>query len=95
MAAAGADLFLKNKISNEKVTYIFDNEPRNKEIIKRMYDVIEKNYNIVIWPEDIQLKDVNDMIMNGITASKVEDIISKNTYNKLSALTKLSQWKKV
>ena len=27
---------------NEKVTYIFDNEPRNKEIIKRMYDVIEK-----------------------------------------------------
>ena len=60
-----------------------------------MYDVIEKNYNIVIWPEDIQLKDVNDMIINDISASKIENIISKNTYNKLSALTKLSQWKKV
>ena len=95
VAAAGADLFLKNKLPNEKVTYIFDNEPRNKEIIKRMYDVIEKNYNIVIWPEDIQLKDVNDMIINDISASKIENIISKNTYNKLSALTKLSQWKKV
>ena len=43
---AGADLTLKVEPSN--VTYIFDNE-RNKEIIKRMYDVIEKNYNIVIW----------------------------------------------
>ena len=95
LAAAGADLILKNKILPQDVTYIFDNEPRNKEIIKRMYDVIEKNYNIVIWPDDIQLKDVNEMIMNGMSTSKVEDIISRNTYNKLSALTKLSIWKKV
>ena len=42
-----------------------------------MYNVIEKNYNIVIWPDDIQLKDVNDMIMNGLSPAKVEDIISK------------------
>ena len=60
-----------------------------------MYNVIEKNYNIVIWPDDIQLKDVNDMIMNGLSPAEVEDIISRNTYNKLSALTKLSIWKKV
>ena len=60
-----------------------------------MYDVIEKNYNIVIWPEDIQLKDVNDMIMNGMSVPEVEDIISKNTYRQLSALTKLTHWKKV
>ena len=95
VAAAGADLFLKNKLPNEKVTYIFDNEPRNKEIVDRMYKVIEKDFNIVIWPDDIQLKDVNDMIMNGISLSEIENIISKNTYNKLSALTKLTHWKKV
>jgi hypothetical protein len=95
LAAAGADLFLKNKIPNEKVLYIFDNEPRNKEIVDRMYKVIEKNYNIVIWPDDIQLKDVNDMIMNGTSPSEIENIISKNTHNKLTALTKLTHWKKV
>src|SRR6056300_1392926 len=95
LAAAGADLFLNNKISNEKITYIFDNEPRNKEIIKRMYNVIEKDYNIVIWPNDIQLKDVNDMIMNNMSIPEVETIISKNTYRQLEALTKLSYWKKV
>ena len=95
LAAAGADLSLNNKISNEKVLYIFDNEPRNKEIVNRMYKVIEKDYNIVIWPDDIQLKDVNDMIMNGTSASELENIISKNTYNQLAALTKLTHWKKV
>ena len=95
LAAGGADLFLKNKISNENITYIFDNEPRNKEIVKRMYKVIEQNFNVVIWPEDLQLKDVNDMIMSGLTKFELQDIISNNTYSKLSALTKLNYWKKI
>ena len=60
-----------------------------------MYKVIENNFNIVIWPDDIQLKDVNDMIINGTSPSEIENIISKNTYSKLSALTKLTHWKKV
>ena len=94
LAAGGADLFLKNKIPNEQITYIFDNEPRNKEIVKRMYKVIEQDFNVVIWPEDLQLKDVNDMIMSGLTKLQLQDIISNNTYSKLSALTKLNYWKK-
>ena len=95
LAAGGADLFLKNKVSNENITYIFDNEPRNKEIVKRMYKVIEQDFNVVIWPEDLQLKDVNDMIMSGLTKLELQDIISNNTYSKLSALTKLNYWKKI
>ena len=94
LAAGGADLFLKNKIPNENITYIFDNEPRNKEIVNRMYKVIEQDFNVVIWPEDLQLKDVNDMIMSGLTKIELQDIISNNTYSKLSALTKLNYWKK-
>ena len=95
LAAGGADLFLKNKNPNENITYIFDNEPRNKEIVDRMYKVIEQDFNVVIWPEDLQLKDVNDMIMSGLTKLELQDIISNNTYSKLSALTKLNYWKKI
>ena len=47
---ASADLTLKVEPSN--VTYIFDNEPRNKEIIKRMYDVIER-LQLVVWHQMI------------------------------------------
>ena len=74
----------KNKIPNENITYIFDNEPRNKEIVKRMYKVIEQDFNVVIWLEDLQLKDVNDMIMSSsLTKFELQDIISNNTYSKL------------
>ena len=95
LAAGGADLFLKNKIPNDQITYIFDNEPRNKEIVNRMYKVIEQDYNVVVWPDDIQLKDVNDIIKSGTTQKELKEIISSNTYSKLSAMTKLNYWKKI
>jgi len=93
LAAGGADLTLR--MPNDQVTYIFDNEPRNKEIIKRMYAVIEKDYNVVIWPNHIQLKDVNEMIVSGISVAEIKNIIDKNTFRKLEALEKLSYYKKV
>ena len=100
LAAAGADLtFLKKGLSTldkvmakGQITYIYDNEPRNHEIIKRMYKVIDEDYNIVIWPEDIKEKDINDMVKSNID---VEQIIKDSTYNGLSAKTTLKYWKKV
>ena len=93
LAMGGADM-LFDRVPADQITYIFDNEPRNKEIIKRMYSVIEKDYNVVIWPEHIQSKDVNDMIMNGMSKDEVRSIISTNTFAKLEALTKLTSYKK-
>ena len=58
------------KVEPSNVTYIFDNEPRNKEIIKRMYDVIEKDYNVVIVPDDMRHKDINDMIISGMSIAE-------------------------
>jgi|TARA_B110000977_G_scaffold110236_1_gene143402 hypothetical protein len=95
LAAGGADLILKNKIPKEQITYIYDNEPRNKEIVNRMSKVIEQEFNIVVWPNDMRHKDINDMIVAGLTKQEISDIISTNTYSKLSALTKLNYWKKI
>jgi len=92
LAAAGADLTLR--VEPDNVTYIFDNEPRNKEIIKRMYDVVEKDYNLVVWPDDMRHKDINDMILSGMSKAEVQTIISNNTFAQLEALTKLSYFKK-
>jgi hypothetical protein len=94
LAMGGADLFF-DRVPNDQVTYIFDNEPRNKEIVERMYKVIEKDYNLVVWPEDMRHKDINDMIIAGLDKSEIHDIISTNTCNKLTALTRLNQWKKI
>ena len=77
------------------MTYIFDNEPRNKEIIQRMEKIIDLGYNIFIWPNEIQLKDVNDLIMTGVSKIQLDEIISINTYSKLSAKQALVQYKKI
>jgi hypothetical protein len=92
LAAGGADLTLQTPA--EQVTYIFDNEPRNKEIVNRMYDVIDKGYNVVVWPEDLQLKDVNDLIISGMTKIQVKNLISKHTYSGLQALTNMTNYRK-
>ena len=92
LAAGGADLTLQAPV--DQVTYIFDNEPRNKEIVNRMYDVIDKGYNVVVWPEDLQLKDVNDLIISGMTKIQVKNLISKHTYSGLQALTNMTNYRK-
>ena len=75
--------------------FIFDNEPRNKEIIDRMYKLIDKEYMIVIWPEGQKEKDINEMVINGKTKEQVQKIISDNTYSGLSAITQLNAYKRI
>ena len=94
LAMGGADLFF-SRVPAEQITYIFDNEPRNKEIVKRMYDVIEKDYNLVVWPDDMRHKDINDMVLGKLAISEINDIISTNTCSKLEAMTRLNNWKKI
>lgn len=71
---------------------IYDNEPRSKEITKLLKNVIDKNFRVVIWPDNIQEKDLNEMVLSGYN---VEEIIRNNSYQGLIALTKFNQWKRV
>ena len=91
IAMAGADLSTYMKLFvNTDVVFIYDNERRNKEIIKKMEGIISDNYKIVIWPTHVVEKDINDMILNDID---VMDIIRSNTYQGLIAKTKLLEFK--
>jgi len=91
LAMAGADF------GNlpEDATIILDNEPRSREIIKRMENLIGNNYELVIWPDSIPHKDINDMILAGMTSDDVQKLIKQNTYNGLQATARLSAWKRI
>ena len=82
-------------VSTDKITLIYDNEPRNKEILKLMQNAINLRFNVVIWPDTIQGKDINEMIMGGISFDEIEKIISSNTFSGLEAQTKFVFWKKL
>jgi hypothetical protein len=79
----------------ENKVLIFDNEPRNKEIVKLMEDAIKLGYDIVIWPDTIEQKDINEMVMSGISPDEIERIISSNTFTGLRAQMKFVSWKKI
>ena len=97
-AIATADSNLQsseNVFDKSKLTLIFDNEPRNKEIVKLMNKAIENHFKIVIWPEMIVEKDINDMIISGFTKEEIQDIIDNNTFVNLRAKMEFINWKKV
>lgn len=78
----------------DNMTIIVDNQPRNKEVCKVIENLIEKNYNIVIWPQSINEKDINDMVKAGKTPASVKSMIDKHTYNGLQARANFYAWKR-
>ena len=93
IAVAGSDLEIQNL--KRKAVYVFDNEPRSIEIVNKMKKLIEKNYNICVWPKSLKYKDINDMVIAGMTPVEVQSIIDNNTFSKLSAHQQLNNWKEV
>lgn len=82
-------------IPSKDITLVFDNEPRNKEIVRMMQNAINDGFNIVIWPNSVVGKDINEMIVNGLSSDDIQNIISNNTYKGLRAQLTFNVWKKV
>ena len=91
IAMCGADANVDRwGISNR--VWIYDNEPRNREIVNRISKTIDSGDSVVIWPEGIDDKDINDMVMSGLD---VQSVIESNTYSGLQAKLKFTTWKKI
>jgi len=73
-------------------TLIFDNEPRNKQIAKALEVAIDKGYKVVIFPSDLEQKDINDMVLAG---HDVQALIRENTYKGALAMLRFQRWKRV
>jgi transcription elongation factor Elf1 len=94
-AIAVAQSDLRTPEYKDRSILIPDNEPRNKEIVKQLENCIDDGYRVVIWPETITEKDINDMVLGGIPQKELVDIIRQNTYQGLSAKNRLVNWKKI
>jgi transcription elongation factor Elf1 len=91
IALCGADGDL-TKWGISSPIWIYDNEPRNKEITERIAKTIQRGDKVVIWPSNITEKDINDMILAGLD---VKSVIELNTYSGLEAKLKFTTWKKI
>jgi len=89
MCGADADVS-KWGISNP--VWIYDNEPRNREIVNRISKTINSGDSVVIFPSSMDEKDINDMVIAG---HDVQKIVECNTYSGLEAKLKFNTWKKI
>jgi len=91
IAMCGADVDISGWGIGNPV-WIYDNEPRNREIVERIRKTIDGGNSIVIWPNNIQQKDINDMVLAG---HDVMSVLKLNTYSGLQAKIKFNNWKKI
>lgn len=93
IAVAQGDLRI-TKYKNNSIL-IPDNEPRNKEICKNIEKYLKQDYKVVLWPKEIEQKDINQMVLDGISKEEIQNIINKNTHSGLEGLAIFSEWKRI
>ena len=86
---------IANFAAKDMFVMVYDNQPRNKELISIMERSIEDGYKIVIWPDNIKEKDVNEMILAGKSKDEVFKIINSNACSNLTAKLKFKEWRKI
>jgi len=91
MAGADIDLSVIENLSN--AVFVLDNEPRNANIIARMESLVDRGYKVCVWPSHIKSKDINDMILAGLTSSNIESIIEANIFSGLTARCAIAAWR--
>ena len=79
-------------LKGSDIVFVYDNEPRNKEILQRIERCIDRGERVIIWPRSIEDKDINDMVLSG---HNVMSILESNIYSNLEAKVKFNNWKKV
>jgi len=90
IAMCGSDVDLSGY--DHRFIFVFDNEPRSREIVSKISKTIDQGHKVVIFPKEIKEKDLNDMVLAG---RDVKSIVKDNTYQGMEAKVKLTFWKKV
>ena len=72
--------------------WVYDNEPRSKEITARISSTIDRGEAVVIWPNNIKEKDINDMVLAG---HDVQSVVESNVYSGLQAQLQFNTWKRI
>jgi len=90
IAMCGSDVDLS--CYDYRWVFVYDNEPRSREIVSKISKTIDQGFKVVIFPKTVTQKDLNDMVLAG---HDVQKMVESNTYQGLEAKLKLNEWKKV
>lgn len=94
IAMAGSSADMSQLPLKNNYVFIFDNEPRNKDIVKQIERAIDDGKRVCIF-ENMKEKDINEMILSGMSIAEVNDLIHRSTYYGLQAKLVLNRWKRI
>ena len=91
VAMCGADVDI-GSFGWSNYIWVFDNEPRSREITNRISKTIDRGDKVVIWPSNVHEKDINDMVLAG---HHVKEVVESSIYQGLEAKLNFTTWKKI
>ncbi len=95
VAAGGTDFQrVADMFSFDKMVLVFDNQPRNTEVVKMIERQAQHGHTCVIWPTSWAYKDINEAVMDGVTLSEVMHIIDHNAHTGLNLKLAIRDWKR-
>lgn len=98
VATADSNLESAVKVLRElgvvNIVIVYDNEPRNKQIVKSIEQALEHGEQVVIWDDKIEQKDINDMVLAGLEVNNIPTLLNEHTQTKLLGKLALSSWKR-
>ena len=77
IALAGADADGGITIQHQQCTMIYDNEPRNREIVNLLGKSIENGHKVCIWDSDVKEKDIKRARDRALEIIDFVDLIEK------------------
>ena len=93
MAVGDSGLTRVQSIFNtDQCILVYDNQPRNKEIVKLMLDAWYKDFRVVVWPDTVVEKDINEMVLAG---RDVKSIVRDNIFAGPELRLKIGEWRRV
>jgi hypothetical protein len=94
----------KHNLALDRSVIVYDNEPRNSDIVALMSRAIKKDLKVVVWPSKIEQygTDINSMMIGLIDDGKTFDeaktfikrVIDDHTFSGMDAMMKLNDWKR-
>jgi hypothetical protein len=91
----------------DNATIVYDNQPRNKEVVDAMLTAVSKGFKICVWPSSEKSKDINDMITARVPPAEyvkteqvknasivIKKIIDSHTYSGMEAELRIAEWRK-
>lgn len=98
IATAGGKIsseLTKISCNRSNAIVVYDNEPRNRDVLHNLESAIKQNFKVVIWPSNIKQKDINDLILDGYTSESINSLLKENVYHGLQAELRFKNYKKV